>query len=93
MSNFQPLEVWDRGNETQPQVVENLNNFTQLSYQGKIIKKPRKTRIGQTPPTHPLVNFLRKHVQNIPEKKHTKNPSWVLTNPPTSYLFYIYLFI
>ena len=25
MSNFQPLEVVDRGSETQPQVVENLN--------------------------------------------------------------------
>ena len=28
MSNFQPLEVVDRGSETQPQVVENLNKFT-----------------------------------------------------------------
>ena len=28
MSNFQPLEVMDRGSETQPQVVENLNKFT-----------------------------------------------------------------
>ena len=26
---FQPLEVVDRGSETQPQVVENLNGFTQ----------------------------------------------------------------
>ena len=25
MGNFQPLEVVDRGSETQPQVVENLN--------------------------------------------------------------------
>ena len=25
---FQPLEVVDRGSETQPQVVENLNKFT-----------------------------------------------------------------
>ena len=25
MSNFQPLEVVDRGSDTQPQVVENLN--------------------------------------------------------------------
>ena len=25
LSNFQPLEVVDRGSETQPQVVENLN--------------------------------------------------------------------
>ena len=29
MSNFQPLEVVDRGSETQPRVVENLNKFTQ----------------------------------------------------------------
>ena len=28
MINFQPLEVVDRGCETQPQVVENLNKFT-----------------------------------------------------------------
>ena len=27
MSNFQPLEVVDRGSETQPQVVENLNKL------------------------------------------------------------------
>ena len=29
MSDFQPLEVVDRGSETQPQVVENLNKLTQ----------------------------------------------------------------
>ena len=29
MSNFQPLAVVDRGSETQPQVVDNLNKFTQ----------------------------------------------------------------
>ena len=29
MSKFQPLEVVDRGSETQPQVVENFNKFTQ----------------------------------------------------------------
>ena len=29
MSNVQPLEVVDRGSETQPQVVEYLNKFTQ----------------------------------------------------------------
>ena len=28
MNNIQPLEVVDRGSETQPQVVENLNTFT-----------------------------------------------------------------
>ena len=28
MGNFQPLEVVDRGSETQPQVVENLNQST-----------------------------------------------------------------
>ena len=28
MSNFQPLEVVDRGSETQPQVVEMLNKLT-----------------------------------------------------------------
>ena len=28
MSDFQPLEVVNRGSETQPQVVENLNKFT-----------------------------------------------------------------
>ena len=28
MSNFQPLEVVDRGSETQLQVVENLNKST-----------------------------------------------------------------
>ena len=28
MSNFQPLEVVDRGSETQPQVGENLNKLT-----------------------------------------------------------------
>ena len=28
MSNFQPLEVVDRGSETQLQVVENLNELT-----------------------------------------------------------------
>ena len=27
MSNFQPLEIVDRGSETQPQVVENLNRL------------------------------------------------------------------
>ena len=27
MINFQPLEVVDRGSETQPQVVENLNKL------------------------------------------------------------------
>ena len=36
MSNFQSLEVVDRGSETQPQVVENLNKLTeqQLTSQG-----------------------------------------------------------
>ena len=29
MSNFQPLEVEDRGSETQPQVVENFNKLTE----------------------------------------------------------------
>ena len=29
MSNFQPLEVVDRGSETQPKVVENLNTLIQ----------------------------------------------------------------
>ena len=29
ISNFQPLEVVDRGRETQPQVVENLNKLAQ----------------------------------------------------------------
>ena len=28
MGNFQPLEVVDRGSETQPQVIENLNKLT-----------------------------------------------------------------
>ena len=28
MSNFQSLEVVDRGSETEPQVAENLNNLT-----------------------------------------------------------------
>ena len=28
MSNFQPLEVVDRGSYTQPRVVENLNKLT-----------------------------------------------------------------
>ena len=32
MSDFQPLEVVDRGSETQPQGVENLNKLT---YQDK----------------------------------------------------------
>ena len=27
MSNFQPLEVVDRGSKTQPQAVENLNEL------------------------------------------------------------------
>ena len=30
MSNFQPLEVVDRGSETQPQVVENLNGLSRI---------------------------------------------------------------
>ena len=30
MSNFQPVEVLDRGSETQPQVVENLNKFKRV---------------------------------------------------------------
>ena len=30
MSNFQSLEVVDRGSETQPQVVENLNKDIDL---------------------------------------------------------------
>ena len=29
MSNFQPLEVVDRGSDAQPEVVENLNKYTQ----------------------------------------------------------------
>ena len=29
MTNFQPLEVVGRSSDTQPQVVKNLNNFTQ----------------------------------------------------------------
>ena len=29
MSNFQPLEVVDRGSDPQPQVVENLNKLTE----------------------------------------------------------------
>ena len=29
MSNLQPLEVVDRGSETQPQAVENLNKKTE----------------------------------------------------------------
>ena len=28
MSNFQPFEVVDRGSETQPQAVKNLNTFS-----------------------------------------------------------------
>ena len=28
LNNFQPLEVVDRGSETQPRVVEHLNKFT-----------------------------------------------------------------
>ena len=28
MTNFQPLDVVDRGSETQPQVVKNLNKLT-----------------------------------------------------------------
>ena len=31
MSNFQPLEIVDRGSETQPQVVENLHKFSYRS--------------------------------------------------------------
>ena len=34
MTNFQPFEVVDRGSETQPQVVENLNKFA-LSDKGE----------------------------------------------------------
>ena len=37
MSNFQPLEVVDRGSETQLQVVENLNKLTR---QDKNIETP-----------------------------------------------------
>ena len=36
--NFQPLVVVDRGSETQPQVVENLNKLKRHN-QAKIIKK------------------------------------------------------
>ena len=30
MSNFQPLEVVDRGSATNPQVAENLNKFSRI---------------------------------------------------------------
>ena len=29
MNNFQPVEVVDRGSETQPRVIEKLNQFIQ----------------------------------------------------------------
>ena len=35
MSNFQALEVVDRGSETQPKVLENLNKLTEQD-KGKI---------------------------------------------------------
>ena len=57
-------------------------------------KNPRKTRIGQTTPTHPINQFFiltfgniktiqktRKTTQFPPKKQ---NPSWGLTHPPTS---------
>ena len=31
MSNFQPLEVVDRGSETQPKVAENVNKLNNLN--------------------------------------------------------------
>ena len=34
MSNFQPLEVVDRGSEPQPQVVEHLNKFKKITSAG-----------------------------------------------------------
>ena len=36
MSNFQPLEVVDRGSETQLQVADNLNKLTQQDNTSKI---------------------------------------------------------
>ena len=34
MSSFQPLQVVDRGSETQPEIVENVNKLTRVnSYQ------------------------------------------------------------
>ena len=58
-------------------------------------KNPRKTRIGQTAPTHPPLSIfffgnMKKHKklkkrQNFPQKN--KNPSWGLTEPPTSEFF------
>ena len=44
MGNFQPLEVVDRGSETQLQVVENLNNFTQ---QGRVNNNFDTYKLGQ----------------------------------------------
>ena len=47
MSNFQPLEVVGRGNETQLEVVENLNSIAsgscQVKKNNKKIKKSEKT--------------------------------------------------
>ena len=44
MGNFQPLEVVDRGSETQPQVVEKLNKLTERD--GVNVGETRQTRDG-----------------------------------------------
>ena len=65
----------------------------------KLKKNPRKTRIGQTPPTHPNINFFYFYFKTIGNMKTTQkntqkkkspqnlNPSWGLTHPPTSEFF------
>ena len=41
MSNFHPLEVVNRGSETQPQVVENLNKLSQQNKSSLCIYRVR----------------------------------------------------
>ena len=46
MSNFQPLEVVDRGSETQPQVGENLNKLTWQDKGSSFLLADQSTVIG-----------------------------------------------
>ena len=69
-----------------------LSSFVKV----KKSKNPRKTRIVQTPPTHPpilfILYFLNSCTTKITTQKNTifekkKNPSWGLTHPSTFEFF------
>ena len=73
-------------------VAEQVRGFVKL----KKFKHPRKTRIGQTTPTHPLSIFFffletctttKNNTKNTKSSPKKTNPGWGLTHPPTSEFF------